>query len=344
MNVPVLLKRAVVATLSTVMALGALPAQATTEENAQLTAQLTSYLATLDPQYTVTVHELGDGGIDVGIDEHRRVEPASVVKLFYAWATLRRVDLGSLTLSSTMRNGLTWDRCLKLMITISDNNCSADIRTALGNTTLNTLFANSGYPDTRIKLSSTGNYKGKTSSSADTALLLTRLEEGTLLSPESTEYFHDLLQGQVWRTRINKGVPAGVLVENKGGELWVTGGWTQSDAAIIYGPHSTYVMTVYGRSEAAKAHIAQMSRIVYEFVQGESVTTPAAWSSYQYQAPATVKVRDKPGGKVIYRIPAGRFVKLFYSERNWVAVRQRHKVIGWTTFPSIRLRDSYRWG
>lgn len=332
-----------IAILTFALGWGTLPAEATPADNAQLTAQLNQYLGTLDADYSVTVHELGDGGVDVGIDEHRRVEPASVVKLFYAWATLRRVDLGSLTLSSTMRNGLTWDRCLKLMITISDNDCSADIRTALGNTTLNTLFANSGYPDTRIKLSSTGKYKGKTSSSADTALLLTRLEEGTLLSPASTAYFHDLLEGQVWRTRINKGVPAGVHVENKGGELWVTSGWTQSDAAIVRGPQSTYVMTVYGRSDAEKSHIAQMSRIVYEFVQGETVTTPAAWSSYQYQAPATVKVRDKPGGTIIYRIPAGRFVKLFYSERNWVAVRQRHKTIGWTTFPSIRLRDSYRW-
>ncbi|MFM6968081.1 MAG: hypothetical protein ACKOWN_03995 [Microbacteriaceae bacterium] len=86
------------------------PANASQLDNANLTAQLTDYLATLDPDYSVTVHELGDCGVDVGIDEHRRVEPASAFKLFYAWETLRRVDLGSLSLSATTANGLTWDR------------------------------------------------------------------------------------------------------------------------------------------------------------------------------------------------------------------------------------------
>lgn len=229
------------------------------------------------------------------------------------------------------------------MITISDNKCSADIRTALGSTTLNTLFSSSGYPDTRINLSAGGAYKGMTSSTADTALLLTRLEEGTPLSPASTAYFHDLLKGQVWRTRINKGVPAGVPIENKGRELWVTGGWAQSDAAIVHGPHSTYVMSVSGRTEASKAHIAEMSRIVSEFLEGESVTTPAAWSTFQFQAAGASTVQATAGGRVLYRIPAGTLVKLFYSERNWVYVRQNGKAKGWTTFPSLTLRDSYRW-
>ncbi|MFM2412477.1 MAG: hypothetical protein RLZZ587_810, partial [Actinomycetota bacterium] len=102
-------------------------------EASDLAAEITAYTDTLESDYTVSVRELGDGGVTVGVDEHRRVEPASVIKLFYAWAALRRVDLGSLRLSQTMGNGLTWDRCLTLMITISDNKCSADIRVALGN-------------------------------------------------------------------------------------------------------------------------------------------------------------------------------------------------------------------
>jgi beta-lactamase class A len=325
------------------MALGA-PAQVASATPAdELRTALTDYLSTVSADYTISVHELGEDGIDVGIDEHVRIEPASVVKLFYAWAALRRVDMGSLRLSQAMSNGLTWDRCLKLMITISDNKCSADIRQALGNRTLNTLFAASGYPDTYVRLTAGGGYNGKRTSAADTTLLLTRLESGTLLTPASTTYFHELLKGQIWRTRINLGVPTGVRVENKGGELVVSSGETQSDAAIVRGPESTYVLTVYGRNDATKADITAISRIVYEHIQGQTVTTPASFSTYQYNAVGSVPVRAKPGGRILYRIPSGALVKAYYSERNWVDVKQKNKRHGWVKFQHLRLRDQFRW-
>jgi beta-lactamase class A len=325
------------------MALGAPVHGASATPADDLRTALTGYLATSSADYTVSLHELGDDGIDVGIDEHGRIEPASVIKLFYAWAALRRVDMGSLRLSQVMSNGLTWDRCLTLMITISDNSCSADIRQALGNRTLNTLFSSSGYPDTYVRLTARGAYNGKRTSAADTTLLLSRLEEGTLLTPASTTYFHELLKGQVWRTRINLGVPAGVRVENKGGELVVSSGETQSDAAIVRGPESTYVLTVYGRNDAAKADITAISRIVYEHLQGQPVTAPASFSTYQYNAVGSVPVRAKPGGRILYRIPSGTLVKAYYSERNWVNVKQKNKRHGWVKFQHLRLRDQFRW-
>jgi beta-lactamase class A len=319
----------------------ATPAQAAPADD--LSAQISTYLATQEGDYTVSIRELGPGGISTGIVEDGWIEPASVVKLFYAWAALRRVDLGSINLNQTMANGLTWDRCLRLMISISDNECSADIRVALGNRTLNTLFAAAGYPNTFIKLTTRGAYDGKRTSAADTALLLTRLEEGTLLSPESTQYFHQLLKDQVWRTRINLGVPAGTRVENKSGELWVASGWTQSDAAIVRGPHSTYVLVVYGRHDATKAAIAGVSRIAYEFLQGETVTTPATFSAYQFRTTSSTPVRATKGGRVLYRIPSGALVKAYYTERNWVLVRQSGRAKGWITYPHLTLRSEYRW-
>lgn len=308
-----------------------------------LTSKIQAFTRTQAGLYTVSVRELGTDGITIGIDENLQVEPASVVKLFYAWATLRRVDMGSLRLSQTMSNGLTWDRCLKLMITISDNKCSADIRTALGNQTLNTLFAASGYSNTHIKLTAAGVYNGKRTSAADTSLLLARLESGTLLSPASTAYFHQMLKDQIWRTRLNLGVPVGVRVENKGGELWVSSGWTQSDAAIIRGPHSTYVVSVYGRNNATKPAISGISRIVYEHLQGEAVTTPATFSSYQFAATTAVAVRTTPGGAIRYTVAKGTSLMTFLSERNWVEVKASGKSHGWVQFQQLRLRDEYRW-
>lgn len=328
--------------LAATATLAAAPGAFATEAS-DLAAEITAYTDTLASDYTVSVRELGEGGVTAGVDEHLRIEPASVIKLFYAWAALRRVDLGSLRLSQTMANGLTWDRCIKLMITISDNKCSADIRSALGNRTLNTLFAASGYPDTYIKLTAAGAYKTKRTSAADTTLLLSRLEAGTLLSPASTTYFHQLLKDQVWRTRINLGVPAGIRVENKGGELWVSTGWTQSDAAIVRGPRSTYVLAIYGRNEATKVAVAEISRIVYEFLQDELVTTPASFSTYQYVAATSLSVRSTPGGRILYTVPAGTSLKAYVSDRNWIEVRQSGRARGWVQFTQLRLSDQYRW-
>lgn len=321
--------------------LGATPAYAAPAD--ELKAQISTYLSTQKGQYTVSVRELGPGGVSAGIAEDGRIEPASVIKLFYAWATLRRVDLGSIRLNQTMANGLTWDRCLRLMISISDNQCSTDIRVALGNQTLNTLFAASGFPNTAIKLTSAGAYNGKHTSAADTALLLKRLDEGTLLSTTSTAYFHQLLKDQVWRTRINLGVPVGVHVENKSGELWVSSGMTESDAAIIRGPHATYVLVVFGARDATKTAIAGVSKIVYEFLQGEPVTTPATFSAYQFRANQSMPVRATKGGRELYRVPAGALVKAYFTERNWVWVRQSGKAKGWVKYQHLTLRDEFRW-
>ena len=320
---------------------GAAPAMA--GPSPELANNIRAYLSDQPGAYTVSLRELSSDGVTVGIDDTVQVEPASVIKLFYAWAALRRVDRGSLALSKTMSNGLTWDRCLKLMISISDNKCSADIRQALGNTTLNALFAASGYPNTVIKLTSNGAYKTKRTSAADTTLLLSRLEAGTLLSPVMTTYFHQLLKDQIWRTRINLGVPSGIPVENKGGELWVASGWTQSDAAIIRGPRSTYVLSVYGRNDATKSAIAGISRIVYEYVQGQSVTNPARFDAYQYEATTRVAVRKSPGGAITYRVGQGTFIKAYLSERNWVEIKAYGKTRGWVEFQNLRLREQFRW-
>lgn len=326
-----------------ILTVGTLPASASTASEEELRALVVDYVAGLDANYTVSVRELGDDGDVIGVSSTRHVEPASVIKLFYAWATLRRVDAGTLNLGSFVHKRITWRYCLTLMITVSDNKCSADIREALGNRTLNSLFAAQGFPDTRVKLNADGTYAGKYSSAADTSLLLRRLEEGTLLSAESTEYFHQLLKDQVWRTRVNKGVPAGIRVENKGGELWVPGGWTQSDAAIVRGPESTYVIVVYGRNDAVRTEIAELSKLVYQHLQKTSVSSVASFPRRQYVTRVDVIAKNKPRGTALYSISAGTLVQFTYTDRNWAQVKQDGKPLGWVLFSSLQLRGAYRW-
>lgn len=317
--------------------------QASTFSELTLQTKLQNYFAAKHAKYTLSLREIGGAGHRIGIDDTRHIEPASVIKLFWAWAALKRVDNGQLDLSNQLQPGFTWDSCMNLMIQVSDNQCSAWIREAMGNTTLNAELIESGYPDTQIVLDSHGKYKTKYTSAADTSLLLDRLERGTLLSAESTQYFHALLRKQVFRSRITAGVQRGYVVENKGGNLWVTGGWTQSDAAIVHGPTSTYVLVIFGRRDAKNSEIAAASKIVYEHLQGSAVSTPATFPKRQYITLGPVWVRKSPNGRAIYRANANTQVELYYADKDWVKIKQSGKTAGFVRFSALQLSSAYIW-
>lgn len=333
----------VIGLLLTSVSLAPIPVIAATTSEQALQTKLSSYFATKSAKYTLSLREIGGNQHRVGIDETRHIEPASVIKLFWAWATLKRVDEGTLSLQTTLKPGFTWETCMNLMIRVSDNDCSAWIREALGNNTLNAQLATAGYPDTRIVLDSQGKYKTKYTSAADTSLLLERLERGTLLTPISTLYFHNLLKAQTFRTRITPGVQKGTVVENKGGNLWVTGGWTQSDAAIVRGPQTTYVLVIYGRNDAKNSEIAAASKLVYQHLQDESVTISNAFPRRQYATKWLVWVRKTPSGGGIYQAKKDVLVEVLYADRDWVKIKQDGKTAGFVRFSALRLRDAYIW-
>lgn len=329
--------------LLTSFSVASVPVKAATASEQALQTTLTNYFATKQAHYTLSVREIGGDQRQVGIDDRRHVEPASVIKLFWAWAALKRVDEGTLNLQAFLKPGFTWQTCINLMIRVSDNDCSAWIREALGNSTLNAQLIAEGYPDTQIVLDSNGKYKTKYTSAADTSLLLERLERGTLLAPISTLYFHNLLKAQTFRTRITPGVQKGVVVENKSGNFWVSSGWTESDAAIVRGPHSTYVLVVFGRDEAKKSDITTASKLVYQHLQGETVTLANVFPRRQYATKGLVWVRKTPGGRGIYQAKENVLVEVLYADRNWVKIKQNGKTAGFVKFSALRLRDAYIW-
>jgi beta-lactamase class A len=318
-------------------------ASASTASEQTLQTKLTNYFAGKHAKYTLSLRELGGSQHQLGIEDARQIEPASVIKLFWAWATLKKVDEGQLDLNSTLAPGFTWESCLNLMIKVSDNQCSAWIRDSLGNTVLNQQFIDFGYPNTRIVIDAAGKYVTKYTSAADISLLLQRLEQGTLLSPGSTTYFHNLLKAQAFRQRITPGVQKGVVVENKGGDLWVPGGWTQSDAAIVRGPHSTYVLVIFGRNDAKNSDISGASKIVYEHIQNQTITSANVFARRQYVTTAAVWVRKSRAGRYAYRAKRNALLELVYADGDWVKVKQNGKTAGFLRFTSLKLTPAYIW-
>jgi beta-lactamase class A len=293
--------------------------------------------------YRVSVNELGGDNRDIDIRGEEAVEPASSIKVFYAWVALRQVDRETISLTSRLASGTSWGKCLTVMIEVSDNLCSADIREALGNRFLNRTFARAGFGETRILLNGEGEYVGKRTSTSDLTDLMSRLEAGTLLSSDSTSHLHRLLRNQMWRSRIAGGTPAGVVVESKPGVLAVNDRLVQSDTAIVRGPNSTYVLSIIGTNNATKVAFRHISRIVYEGLQGQTGYIAATYPKQQFTVAAGTDFRTTYGGSVTAKIPTTRAVELKFSSRREMYVNVPGYGWGWVNWSRLTLRPEFRW-
>jgi len=318
------------------------PVYAIRQSAGEIRTALVAQIALETGDYRVSVRELGGENRAIEIDSDHSMEPASSIKLFYAWLALRKVDDGSITLSGRLPSGQTWGRCLRVMIEMSDNLCSADIREALGNRKVNRALANAGFGGTRVVLDSNGTYAGKRSSASDFTEFMARLEAGTLLSAESTSRLHELLRNQIWRARIAGGTPTGVVVESKPGLLQVADGLVGTDAAIVRGVNSTYAISIMGDHDATKSAFRRLSRIVYEGLQGVSDYVAATYPHQQYTVSAGTPFRKTYGGSAI-RLDSVRNVTLYDTSRLDAYVRIHGLGTGWVSVTRLTLRDAYRW-
>ena len=103
-----------------------------------------------------------------------------------------------------------------------------------------------------------------TTTARDLAIILRAIEEGRASSPEATTEMRQILLAQEFNEKIPAGLPAGIRVAHKTGEITAH----SHDAAIVYPPaRSPYVLVVLTRGiqDGAKASklIADISSIVY---------------------------------------------------------------------------------
>jgi len=166
------------------------------------------------------------------------------------------------------------------MIQLSDNTASNLLITHFGFARINSVTRKAGLHNTHLRrhfmdFAAIGQHMDNRTTPADMAHLLFQLERGvreeisTVASPSSCRRMIDIMLGQTDRDTIPRGLPAGVRVANKTGEL----SRSRSDVAIIepYGD-SPYVLSVYTNGldapDQAYDGIAQISRIVYHHVAG----------------------------------------------------------------------------
>jgi hypothetical protein len=258
--------------------------------------------------------------------------PASTVKLFIAYGVYSRIDAGGLSLSSTVRSGLTVSQCLRAMIEPSDNFCADDLRAKVGTTWLNGFLTAHGYPATHFSAGIE-----KTTSASDAALLLSRLARGTLLSKASTARLVQQLETQVWREAIPPGLPKGIRQASKPGTKMRASGMVQTDAAIVWGTKTRFVLTVFGSDGATVPSITKISRLVYTRLEG-AVAHPFVYERQQMRTTGGVVLRTEPRGSRIAEYGTGTRVEVIDSARTWYLVRIGTKV-GWIPNTCLTLRS-----
>jgi beta-lactamase class A len=166
---------------------------------------------------------------------------ASTYKLFVAYELLKQIDAGK----------RDWDSnatCFNKMISQSDNACAESFLKMLGLSTITNDIQAVGLKNSTFMKSG-----GPYTTPNDLTLMLGMIATGQNFSSVNQQRLIAAMKGNVYR----QGIPAGVqgTVANKVGFL----NGLLHDAAIVYGPHGTYVLAIMtdGSSWATIADLAK---------------------------------------------------------------------------------------
>ncbi|TDN87861.1 serine hydrolase [Microbacterium sp. BK668] len=289
--------------------------------------------------FSVSVREVGGLGQYVQIGGGVRREPASMIKLFAAWAVGRIIDEGRAHWGTRLPSGVSLADCVHVMIHASDNYCHTDIVHWIGIGELNRMIAAAGFCCTtygNVNPPTSVLYAGNRTTTDDLVHLLTRLHNGTALSKANGDHILGLMKAQVFRTRLASGIPPGVGQASKPGALWLTSGLLQADSAIVWGPKTTYIVSVIGDQGPPQEALRRVSRTVYEHFHGP-FGAAAVYPVEQTYAPWPIQLLNGPNGSPIGYAPTGALIQVLDAQRVWYSVRYGGRDV-WTHFTNLRNR------
>ena len=258
-----------------------------------LQSDLEDYLVGRPGSYGVAVENLTTGETAL-INAYEPMLAASTYKVLVMYRVYQQVAAGMLRMDDPVTiiardtgsgDGVfspgettTVANALEAMITLSDNvSAWALARTVGGWSVVTSAAPELGMSQTSLE----GSYYYTTA--ADMLVFFTALAKGELVNADASEQMIALLGRQTRNDRIPAGLPEGVTVAHKTGEL----GGVRNDAGIVYAPGGPYVIAVLanGASEDDLVETsAQISRMVYErFVLAEREPArpeppPTVWS------------------------------------------------------------------
>lgn len=205
------------------------------------------------PNMAIALRALDGSGISANARGSKGYNPASTYKTLVAIEALKRVEQGSLQMSTSV-GGRSLDNCIQVMIVNSNNDCAKALGDMLGWSNLTNAARGLGMGGTQY-----GSGANFVSTASDQTLLLSKLQSGELLSSGN----QSLLLGHMKSQQYRQGIPTGVggsAVADKPGFI----GGILHDAAIVYGPRGPYVLTIYSSSGSSWADIASVAGTIHE--------------------------------------------------------------------------------
>lgn len=306
---------------------------------ANLNAAIRSTMSRYPGTYSVTVRQIGGIGEVTHIDGGVRREPASMLKIFAAWAAYKRIEEGRATTSTRLPSGVALGTCIRIMIHVSDNYCHTDIAHWIGIPQLNTMIRNAGFPNTYYGSVPPGTsvlYAGNRSTTNDLSLLMTRLSGGTILSQRYVDALFSIMGIQIGRSRIASGIPPVARQVSKPGALWIASGLLQGDTANVYGTRYTYALSIIGDDGPPSEAFRAISRTVYEHFHGP-FGAAASYPREQMKTTKPVGLRSSANGPVVVTVPAGTLVEQLDSVREWYLVQYGSRKL-WVYYSGLRNR------
>ncbi|WP_260599027.1 serine hydrolase [Sphingomonas endolithica] len=246
------------------------PAAASSSELVGLERELSTLLAQRSGEYGIAALDLRDGST-VAINGDISFPMASTVKLAVAATYLAQVDQGRRTLGD-MISGRTAAKVLELMIIHSDNYATDQLLANVGGpAAVQQWLWSQKIAGMRVDrtIAQLLRERGHLADSKDIATpiamvgLLSKLDNGTVLSAQSRTFLFDLMRRcQTGTRRIRALLPAGTLVENKTGTL----DGVTNDVGFITMPDGRRVaIAVFARGGRDRQPvIAEVSRAIYD--------------------------------------------------------------------------------
>jgi beta-lactamase class A len=251
-----------------------------------LDVKLKSYLGTRKPNYGIYIYDL-TSKTTFGLNQNVVYPPASLSKLPSVVLALRDIDKGKYSLKSTfpvtdaLKHGgydfiaakpagtkVSLNLLLQQAILVSSNTAHYHIhKLVLGG-------SKKVVPRTKTELGVQSFFLDPhQATAASVGKLLQDVYTATSLTPKSRDYLINLLKTAVLKNGIPRGLPLkkGVEVANKEGFLFGgKEGDTYSDAAIVYGKHTDYVLVILNNRAAKYPYgsqtLADISKIVYAYM------------------------------------------------------------------------------
>jgi beta-lactamase class A len=160
---------------------------------------------------------------------------------------------------TSLCQSLTVREALQAMMAASDNAAAVMLQDLAGPYHINESMAALGLIDTRLLEDSLP------ATAQDMALLLEMIARGQAVDRAASQEMIDLMSLESLNDRLPALLPEGTLVAHK------TANWSDAthDVGIVYSPQATYVIAVLSDKEYDPEPIAELSRVVYEYYNGE---------------------------------------------------------------------------